>query len=733
MPQATQQQTVTSPAFAELTSLAQTLLATGQTNQLLTTLQTFCQTHAHTPYALLAQAAHHYLNHNHLPAVQFAQQARDQLDPADYPDPASLFSIAFIGSQLALPRRQQPAPAQAYTFYRRNIAALRSVDPLLADRVQASPFPAQFTLVDAWTGLHLFAPARNTLLTLDADLPQKLASHLQGRAPITFAAVATGQEIRFCLQHQVNILHGMARAHYLFESDPALVKALLHLDDFADALQTAQLTIFSGPNAAQRVDDVFGTLRYAPPNLILGDASTCQDHLAQVANILSTADRSGAVKAYYASEAFAERLEQIAQGLVAPRILFFTCRWTTFLKYCAADFQRAFDQIGCPTRYLIEENDVQHLSAQLHWRVLHEFKPDAVFMVSHSRPSNAHFPRQLPFIAYIQDKCGPTLTLTDFRGHITGHDLFLCVVEELQQYLCGKHLPAEQTLVLPMPGDDTLFFPLPADHERGAEFACAISYVKHGNADTDAIFADWLATAGLAQPDNPLGRTVAGFFRELYAILRKEPTRRWYEPDLLELAQKHLWPIVGQENQPAVTQLVSTFFINVYAACRRRFYLHALADAALPLRLYGNHWDKDPRLNGYAAGPATRDKDLNLVYNFSTINLHLHPNSTMHPRLAECGLARAFIMVADHAQEHDALPARHYFEPDSELVLFDSPADLIDRCRYFLAHDEHRLQIAQAMHQRARREQTCTAAARIVLDTWRQLLNKPLPPQDAPS
>ena len=717
-------------AFAELTDRIQPLLAPGQIDQAQTALQTFIQDYPNTPQALLAQAVSHYLNQEHLQTVQLAQQARDQLEPAHFPEATSLYSIAYIAAQLALPRREQPAAAQGYAFYRRNIAALRNVDPGLADHVQSSPWPQQFTLVDTWSGLHLFATTQNTLLTLDADLPQRLAGHLRARAPITFASVGTGQEIRLCLQHQVNVLHGMARPHYLFETDPALVKALLHLDDFADALQTAQLLIFSGPHAAQRVDEVFGTLRYAPPNLILGGADACEPYVAQVANIFRTADSSDAVRAYYASDAFAERLAQIAQGHTPPRILVFTCRWTTFLKYCAADFQRAFDQIGCQTQFFIENNDVEHLTAQLQWRVLDEFKPDAVFMVSHSRPSNPHFPRQLPFIAYIQDKCGPTLTLSDFGGHITGHDLFLCVVQELQQYLCGKHVPADQTLVLPMPGDDTLFFPLDADADRAAEFACPISYVKHGNADTDTIFRDWLRTANLAQPDNPLAQVVADFFQQLYAKLRQEPARRWYEPELLDLAQTQLWSVVGEENRPVVTQLVSTFFINVCAACRRRFYLHALADTDLPFRLYGNHWNKDPRLHRYAAGPAGRDTDLNLVYNFSAINLHLHPNSTMHPRLAECALARAFIMVADHPQQNDALAARHYFEPETELVLFDTPADLIDRCRYFLAHEDHRRQIAEAMHRRGCREQTCTAAARTVLEKWRQLLLSPLPPED---
>ena len=95
----------------------------------------------------------------------------------------------------------------------------------------------------------------------------------------------------------------------------------------------------------------------------------------------------------------------------------------------------------------------------------------------------------------------------------------------------------------------------------------------------------------------------------------------------------------------------------------------------------------------------------------------------MTVRLVECGLAGGFIMAADHDLENDYLHARDYYEEDREIVFFRSCDDLIDRCRYYLAHPEQRREIAEAMRERSLRERTVVAAAESVLMQWRHLLN----------
>jgi spore maturation protein CgeB len=48
----------------------------------------------------------------------------------------------------------------------------------------------------------------------------------------------------------------------------------------------------------------------------------------------------------------------------------------------------------------------------------------------------------------------------------------------------------------------------------------------------------------------------------------------------------------------------------------------------------------------------------------------------------------------------------NYYEPGREIVCFDHPKDLIDKIRYYLAHEEGRATIAQAGYERTLREHT---------------------------
>jgi spore maturation protein CgeB len=46
----------------------------------------------------------------------------------------------------------------------------------------------------------------------------------------------------------------------------------------------------------------------------------------------------------------------------------------------------------------------------------------------------------------------------------------------------------------------------------------------------------------------------------------------------------------------------------------------------------------------------------------------------------------------------------HYFVPDQEIVTFRSPAEMVEKVRYFLAHEEIRERIRLAGYERAVRD-----------------------------
>ena len=131
-------------------------------------------------------------------------------------------------------------------------------------------------------------------------------------------------------------------------------------------------------------------------------------------------------------------------------------------------------------------------------------------------------------------------------------------------------------------------------------------------------------------------------------------------------------------------QIIWYFFVTVYSSAWRCRFLEAVDKAGIELALYGNNWEKHSRLGHLARGPVDRETELNFVYNYNKINLHVHHHATMHQRVVECALAGGFMMIADHEPEHDDESARKYFKENEEVVFFKDTDDLVDKCRYYL-------------------------------------------------
>ena len=713
-------------SFTAITDRIEVLVRGGQEEELPRELGEYCGGCEHEGRKGLVEGVLRFVQRDFAGAVRVFHEAAARLGVEERPGPESIYTRAFLTAQLVAGRHEKPATALGYGFYRENLAALQEVDGALAEEVRRATWPEGYALVEYWAGLHLLELSSRTLLTLGEETRGKLEEHVSSRAPITFAGIMTGQELRYCLERPASLLHGMVRAHYVFEPDASKIRLLLHLFDLSRQLRGREATIFGGAGLERRVAEVFGTVRYPRPQLVVGDRAAVLPQVQQIEELTDTSEAERRVRAYYGGEEFRQRLRGIAAGEAPPRVLVDTCRWTTFLKYCAADFEKAFGQVGCQTQFLIEEDDAQAIGPRLYWRELEGFWPDVIFRVSHARASAPYLPRELSVICYMQDTCGPILVLPDLREQVSEQDLFVCVVEQYRRYLADKGVRGEQTCVLPAPADETMFHPLDERHEQAGAYRVDVSYVKHGNSDAETVWREWLRDAGLGQPSQPVVWEVRRFFEGLYDTLVGRPEARWYETDLVELARRKLGEAVTGAAWERLRGVVTTFYVQVYSCLRRAYYVRPLAGREFSLRLYGKGWEKDPWLQEYAAGPAARGEQLNLVYNFSRINLHLHPCATMHPRLVECALAGGFMLVADQTAGKDWEPARRYFEEGKEAVFFDTAEDLVEKIGYYLAHEPERRRLAGAMRARALAARTCVAGAKTVLAQWRRVLQRSL-------
>lgn len=114
------------------------------------------------------------------------------------------------------------------------------------------------------------------------------------------------------------------------------------------------------------------------------------------------------------------------------------------------------------------------------------------------------------------------------------------------------------------------------------------------------------------------------------------------------------------------------------------------------LHLYGGYWHRDPTLRPFYRGFAY-GRDYRLAMSGTRIALCLvrRANRDGHVmRTFEIPACGAF-MLAERTEEHLS-----FFEEDKEMVCFGSDEELLDKVRYYLAHDEERQQIARAGHRR---------------------------------
>ncbi len=634
----------------------------------------------------------------------------------------------WIRSQLLIPHRSNPSYKQIFKNYRANLRVLKKIDPDLTKEIESSKMPENLVIIYTWNGLTAYDYRKNALLDCsEAEFSQLdvVCNQIQN---IGFAGVQKCKHIAYCLSKQYKGLYGMTRLHYVFEEDISQLRLFLSLYDFSSYLTTNELKIFGGAEWYNHLYEFVRDGYYLLPNSLVADVdgkydSKVGDIHDKIFNECESVKEE--VYSYYKSEEFKSRQQKIAKGELMPRILVITCRWTTFLKYAAKDFQLAFEDVGCETKYLIEKDDVQSLSLMANFNEISGFKPDVCFSVSHARPSYSFFPKELPIISNIQDKCGKLSEIMDISEYYSEKDLYVCISPAHSEYVAQKNVPSAQIIIWPMPANERLFFPLGEEVSVPARYISDISFVKHCNGWHEDVMSEFIQSIQNDIKISEDGRNyLSRFFNDVHEIGKKNGTKRIYEDEIIRQAC-HVFDVnveKDKEKLHIINQFCHHYYVGPFSDLWRGLFIEALAENDFDLALYGNGWDKYPAVAKYARGGANRDTELNYVYNNTKVNLLISQAGTLHVRIAECGMANAFIMISDHDQSKDWGPAREYYEEGKEVVFFDDRKDLIEKTRYYLEHENERIEIATNLHKKVMATMSCKSVAKMILEKWRTLL-----------
>lgn len=415
---------------------------------------------------------------------------------------------------------------------------------------------------------------------------------------------------------------------------------------------------------------------------------------------------------YYNTPAFRLRQDYIRTGKIKPRIYTITTKFSTFLQYCARDFHNAWTELGCETRFEIEDkDDCGPRMPEETIAGIAEFQPDVIFIVSHGRPTLRWLPERLPIISYVMDKCGGFLE-PSLKQLVQPYDLFVCMAAHFSKWLQGKGIDMRQTSVMPCPADPKIFYPMPDVKKRPV-----IAFVKHGYFHVEQAFVEFLLDCTATEPDPNMRATITGLWCKLFAKVCIDKQRH-SEQEMHDIIGDLLRPGIPDEARHEIQNIVTAFYITVYSPSWRDNYIQALIDADLPLELYGNGWENHARFAKYAKGPADRETDLNRIYNECAITVHIHHCMSMHQRIVECGLAGGFVIVVSHPDDYDWESIHTHLDYFAET----GACSLARDCKHYLDAPTAIPYESDRLHEQCLKNHTTMVAAEQVMNQWIELL-----------
>ena len=172
--------------------------------------------------------------------------------------------------------------------------------------------------------------------------------------------------------------------------------------------------------------------------------------------------------------------------------------------------------------------------------------------------------------------------------------------------------------------------------------------------------------------------------------------RRFGEIGIGEKVIKSQWACATDLYRPWLLKRdVDASFIGQPHSNRREL-VSLIESQGIPLTVFGHGWGEGSRVS---IGTVIE------LFNRSKVNLNLSnasrgEHSQIKGRVFEvtgCG----GLLLTDTADDLET-----YFELGKELVIYDSPQDLVEKARYYIRHDTEREQIAAAGLQRVLRDHT---------------------------
>lgn len=492
-----------------------------------------------------------------------------------------------------------------------------------------------------------------------AQAAPRLALPAQGLlpTPLVFVGLGLGWEFMEGYAKTQKVFLEASSAIYVIEEKPWSLAILLHVHDWRELLTDPRVAWFVGEDAAARFrllleSDTHWPLTdrvHAFPLESPADASTAHAAIASAAEKrqarvkelqAAIADRYAGRDATYWAQRFHDAADDTGRAQGEPlRILCLTSLHTTFLQYSMRDCIKALDRLGHQTRLVIEPTPYQPLDPISVLKAQREFQPDLIFLLSRMRyEMTGLLHPAIPSLTWDQDQL-PWVFDPNKKPQLAWNDFLMGFGAGIAPRRFGW--PAQRCRYCTMAGSADTYLAEQLPDSALAPYRCDISYVSHASTcveDEKHSVERWL-------PEGKL--------RELFREVAPPLIEQWKSggdfpapimTPLIDACESRGWSWTFDE-LGKVQQVIQRLGDRAFRHVALTWVADWCDQTGRKFRIFGNGWERHPRLAQYAQGSTKNGKSLQAVYQASAINLQLMGFGFLHQRALDGLMAGAFFMT----------------------------------------------------------------------------------------
>jgi hypothetical protein len=520
---------------------------------------------------------------------------------------------------------------------------------------------------------------------------------------------------------------------YSFWENPKLKWAHLQLIDYSSVINRGRIVFF---DSIKSDSNFYRFLMESPSHIIngiVGDGSRRDEIFQQMSDLkkdwqhkLET--QTAAINQLYAGYDRQHYRRLFENGPEKLRILFFTSRFTQFVRYSTHDFMTACQDLGIECDYLIEQSDIQYNNSPALVEKIAGFQPDLVFRINFLKTDWTGIPENLMFVSWFQDPVYQTNS-EECAKNFGKNDFLLSHSKHWIRDMVKTGYPPERIRFQPIPFDDSVFYPRTMEVEETQKYSSGVTLCNNNSVVADQFFAEMKKSIleEIAQHDSEIQERVVLLLNNVYQHLKI-----LVDNGELIFSQNQCREIIEENGQRLnldvsillLDALAQHFYLYLSYSLHRISLAQSIVKAKLPVKIWGNNWSQFEEFAPYAKGWVKHGEELAKVYTASKIIIGATSLFTSHCRIWEAISCGALCMVRYVPPEFDLLDIRDFLQEGEGFIFFHNPDDLIEKIKYFLQHEDEREQIVARGQKLVREKLTYRVAAQNMLTFIRDEFTK---------